>query len=147
MFKKLFLAILFTTLLVTPLSVCFAQSDDTSTAKAEILQYEKHENITEYTVKMLTGDFEDEIFTTEIDSDFGLYHEEYEKGDKVSVYIQNINGETSFDIQNSWYFDKILIWIAVLLVIILILGRKKGIKSIASLGLSLLERDSINQGC
>jgi len=91
-----------------------------------------------YDVKIVNGKFNGEIVTVEQDKEFGLWNDDYSVGDKVVVFSQDFEGETFFSIRGFWYFDMVLFWIGVLILLIILLAKKDGVMSIISLSIAFL---------
>jgi len=60
------------------------------------------------------------------------------KGDKVFLYGSLVDGEREYAVRGFWHLDSIIIWTLLFFVLVLLLGKSKGLKSFLTLILSLL---------
>ncbi len=75
-----------------------------------------------------------EIVAIENDMYENPYNIEVEEGDKVFLYAQLEDGVVGrYSIQDYWHLDGIIIWSAVFLILVLIIGGRAGVKAILSL--------------
>jgi uncharacterized membrane protein len=58
-------------------------------------------------------------------------------GDIILLYGNEINGERMYSIQGFWHLDMLIFWMILLVIAILLFGKNQGIKSLASLFVSL----------
>lgn len=65
-------------------------------------------------------------------------NEEYQKGDKISVYVSETEGGTRYDIADYYHYDGLLAVFVIFCIMALVVARKKGLYSIVSVILSLL---------
>ncbi len=90
-------------------------------------------------VRILSGAEKGKIVEIANDLQGNPYDVKVKAGDKVFLYAeQRVGQPTEYFVQDHWHLDGLMIWGAVFLVLVLIFGKKKGIKALLTLGLSLL---------
>lgn len=67
------------------------------------------------------------------------FNDDYQKGDKVSIYITELeNGETKYDIADYYHLDGLLAVFIIFCILAILIARKKGFYSIISVIISLI---------
>jgi len=78
-----------------------------------------------------------EVIKTQLSDLF--FHDDYKKGDKVSLYVTQLEGGgTQYDIADYYHFDGLFAVFAIFCILAVLIARKKGLFSIISVVLSLV---------
>ncbi|MCK5461344.1 YibE/F family protein [Candidatus Gracilibacteria bacterium] len=59
------------------------------------------------------------------------------KGDKVFLYGNSINGEMKYYVRDFWHLDSLIFWITLFFILVILLGKSQGLKSLLTLVISL----------
>lgn len=145
--RKILAVLIFLILpLITFAQTNYIEESEITSAKGIVLEVEeKTAPSTETTpqteqylkIKLLSGNDKGKTIqaTNPLDSPISI---KVKKGDKVFLYGETREGETKYYVRDFWHLDGLIIWGIILLALIIILGRKQGLKTIITLGTSLL---------
>jgi len=87
--------------------------------------------------KVLSGKDENKIIEIVNQLDGSPFDINVEKGDKLFLYSYTRDGVTEYSIRDIWHLDMLIFWSIILFVLVLILGKWQGFKSLFTLGVSL----------
>ena len=98
-------------------------------------QYYEEQNLK---VQILSGQDKDKTVNIINDLRHNPFDLDVREGDKVFLYGENISGSMEYYVRDFWHLDSLLVWIVLFFALVILLGKSQGLKSLFTLGVSLI---------